>query len=169
MTLIKARTDWLTLASRGILFSLIWYVLTGGAIASWWIGVPAVLLAILSSTLLLPPASFIWHEFLRFLPFFLVRSLAGGADVAWRAFHPRMPIAPKLIEYPLQLPSGLPQVILVNTVNLLPGTLCAELGEQYMKVHVIDGQKDCLSELEALEQHVARIFGKSLNIIEGDQ
>ncbi|MES9944702.1 MAG: Na+/H+ antiporter subunit E [Candidatus Thiodiazotropha sp.] len=54
----------------------------------------------------------------------------SGLDVAWRAFHPRMPITPELIVYPLRLPPGLPRVILVNTVSLLPGTLGTELGGQ---------------------------------------
>ena len=55
--------------------------------------------------------------------------LKGGVYVAWRAFDPRMPITPELIEYPLRLPPGLPRVILVNMVSLLPGTLSAELGD----------------------------------------
>ena len=51
----------------------------------------------------------------------------GGADVARRAFHPRLPVAPQLIDYPFRLPPGLPRVILVNTVRLLPGAPSAEL------------------------------------------
>jgi len=93
-----------------------------------------------------------------------MNSLIGGIDVAWRAFHPRLPIAPDLIEYPLRLPPGQSQVFMANTVNLLPGTLSAALDRNIMKVHVLDSQKDFLSELEAVEQNVARIFGLSLNI-----
>jgi multicomponent Na+:H+ antiporter subunit E len=93
-----------------------------------------------------------------FVPFFLWHSLKGGVDVAWRAFHPRLPITPELIEYPLRLPPGLPRVILVNTVSLLPGTLSAELGGQVLKVHVLDSLGDFLAELETLEQRVGCMF-----------
>lgn len=155
--------------SRGGVFLLIWWVLTDGATSSWWIGVPAVLLAVTTSAMLLPPAPLVWYEFLRFVPFFLMRSLLGGADVAWRAFHPGMPIAPDLIEYPLRLPPGLSRVFMANTVNLLPGTLSAALDRDVMKVHVLDRQKDFLAELEAVEHSVARMFSISLPVSEGGE
>ena len=103
------------------------------------------------------------------MPFFFRRSLQGGVDVARRAFHPRMPIAPELIDYPLRLPPGLPRVILVNTVSLLPGTLSAELDGQVLKVHVLDGLGDFMPELEALEQSVARMSGVSLTTFQGGE
>ena len=162
MKLLQANINWSTIVLRGVLLSLIWWILSDGAAASWWIGAPSILLALIASTALFPPSSFVWYELVRFVPFFLLRSLLGGADVAWRAFHPRMPIAPDLIDYPLRLPPGPPQVFMVNTVNLLPGTLSAELAANYLKVHVIDGRNDFLSELEAVEQNVARLFGLSL-------
>ncbi len=159
MSLIKIKTSGFSILLRGGVLILIWWVLTDGAANSWWIGVPAVLLAVITSVMLLPPVSFVWYEFLRFVPFFLMRSLMGGIDVAWRAFHPSMPIAPDLIEFPLMLPPGLPRVFMANTINLLPGTLSAEIDQHVMKVHVLDSQKDFLTEFNAVEQSVARIFG----------
>ena len=91
-----------------------------------------------------------------------MRSLLGGADVAWRAFHPGMPIAPDFIEYPLRLPPGLPQVFMANTVSLLPGTLSAALDRSVLKVHVLDSRRGVLTELETMERSVARMFGTSL-------
>lgn len=162
MTSIKRRIRWSTILSRGGIFSLIWWVLTNGAAPSWWIGVPAVLLAVVVSVTLLPPTPFVWYQFLRFVPFFLMRSLLGGADVAWRAFHPGMPIAPDFIEYPLRLPPGLPQVFMANAVSLLPGTLSAALDGSALKVHVLDSRRGVLTELEKMERSVARMFGTSL-------
>ena len=169
MTSVKERISWSTIVSRGVLFSLIWWVLTDGAAPSWWIGVPAVLLAVAASVALLPPTPFVWYEFLRFVPFFLLRSLLGGADVAWRAFHPDLPIAPDLIEYPLRLPPGLPRVFMANTASLLPGTLSAALDRNVLKVHVLDSRKGVLTELEAVEQSVARMFGTSLKLSGGGE
>jgi len=153
---------WPSILRRGLQFAFVWWILVGGEIASWWIGVPAVLLAATASVALLPPVTLVWNELFRFVPFFFVRSLLGGADVAWRALHPSMPIAPHLIEYPIQLPSGLPCVFMANTVSLLPGTLSAELASNCLKVHVLNGRKDVLSELETVEQRVAALFGIAL-------
>ncbi len=169
MTSVNERISWSTLVSRGVLFSLIWWILTAGAESSWWIGVPAVLLAVAASATLLPPTPFVWYEFLRFVPFFLLRSLLGGADVAWRAFHPGLPIVPDLIQYPLRLPPGLPRVFMANTVSLLPGTLSAALDRNVLKVHVLDSRKGVLAELEAVEQSVARMFGISLTLSGGGE
>jgi len=160
---------WSTVASRCLLFLLLWWMLTDGNVQSWWIGLPAVTLAVIASVALLPPVPMVWRQLLKFTPFFLWRSLRGGADVAWRAFHPRMPIAPELIDYPLRLPPGLPQVFMANTVSLLPGTLSAALDLSVLKVHVLDRHRDILSEIKAVEQGVARLFGVSLNISEGNE
>lgn len=163
MAPIRTKTRGITILSRAGLFALIWWILSDGVAASWWIGAPAVALAVAVSIVLVPATPFVWFELLRFVPFFLVRSLLGGVDVAWRAFHPRMPIAPMLIEYPLRLPPGLAQVFMVNTASLLPGTLVAELGHNVLKVHVLEGGKSCLPKLKVVEQNVARIFGASLS------
>ena len=163
MTLIHIKISAVSILLRSSVFFLIWWMLTDGAVNSWWIGVPAILLAVIASILLLPPAKFVWFEFLRFVPFFLSRSLLGGADVAWRAFHPSLPIDPDLVKYPTRLAPGLPQVFMANTVNLLPGTLSATLDRSIMKVHVLDSRQDFMAELEAVEQQVARIFRLSLN------
>ena len=153
---------WPSVFRRGIVFASFWWVLVAGETASWWIGAPAVMLASILSVALLPPVTLVWHALPGFIPFFLFRSLLGGADVAWRAIHPRMPISPHLVEYPIRLPPGLPQVFMVNIVSLLPGTLSAELSSQVLRVHVLSGRGDVASELEALERRVAGMFGASL-------
>lgn len=166
MTSVNIRNSWSTILLRGGLFSLIWWILTDGAVMSWWIGVPTVLLAIAASAALLPARTFLWYEFLRFVPFFLIRSLLGGVDVAWRVFHPGLPIIPDLVEYPLRLPPGLSRVFMANTVSLLPGTLSAGLERDVLKVHVLDSRSGFPAELEALEKRVARVFGTSLRFPE---
>lgn len=163
MTTYKITTNGFSILLRLGTFALIWWILSNGEASSWWFGIPAILLALIASIALVPPLNLIWYECFRFIPFFLKNSLIGGIDVAWRAFHPRLPIAPDLIEYPLTLPQGLAQVFMANTVNLLPGTLSAALDGNTLKVHVLDSQKDFLSELNTVEQHVARIFGLPLN------
>jgi multisubunit Na+/H+ antiporter MnhE subunit len=67
-----------------------------------------------------------------------------------------------LFIYPLRLSPGLPQVFMANTASLLPGTLSAALDRSVLKVPVLDRRNDFLSELEAVEQSIDRIFGTSL-------
>ena len=148
--------------SRGILFILIWWALTDGATTSWWIGAPAILIAVGTSLMLLPPIPFVWYEFLKFLPFFFINSILGGIDVAWRAFHPNMPIDPDIIDYPTLLPPGLPQMFMANTINLLPGTLSTTLDQNVLKVHVLNKQKEYLTELKTVEKNVAQMFSLRL-------
>jgi len=147
---------------RAVLFGLVWWMLTDGATDSWLVGTPVILVATMISLLLLPP--FLWSltGILRFVPFFLSRSLYGGVDVARRALHPRLPISPGLFDHPWRLPPGLPRIFMANTVSLLPGTLSLELGANCLQVHVLDDRKDFLSELEKVEQRVAAMFGISL-------
>jgi len=144
-----------------LLFSIIWWALTDGKAGSWWIGVPAVACAVSVSEALVPPVGIVWREVMGFVPFFLWHSLKGGVGVARLAFHPRMPIAPELIEYPLRLPPGLSQVALINITSLLPGTLSTQIEGQVLKVHVLDSRGDFLTGLIALEQRVGRIWGSA--------
>lgn len=153
--------DGSTVVSRALLFSLLWWALTDGTAGSWWIGAPAVAGAVIISVILVPPLGLVWREVMGFVPFFLWHSLKGGTDVARRAFHPRMPIAPELIEYPLRLPPGLSQVAMINITSLLPGTLSAEIEGQVLKVHVLDSRGDFLDGLNALEQRVGRMWGSA--------
>lgn len=157
------------MVARALLFALIWWVLSGGVMSSWWIGVPAVLLALSISMALVAPLPLKGWALLGFVPFFLIRSLLGGVDVAWRAFHPRMPIDPDSIEYRLRLPAGLAQVFMVNAVNLLPGTLSADLNHNVLQVHVLTRSRFVEIELATLESHVARLFGLSLDTAGGGQ
>jgi len=150
---------WVKITTHTVFFLLLWWIITGGATSSWWIGVPAVLLAVTASSKLTPFVSFVWPEAIKFLFFFFVHSLQGGIDVARRVFQRNMSIAPVIHEYPLQLPLGLPQVLMASCVGLLPGTLSVDLERNALTVHVLDGRTDFLAELTAVEQFITRMFG----------
>lgn len=158
--------NWRVLASRGLIFSVIWWTLTNGSASSWWIGAPAVLLATIISTTLLAPKKFSWYKLIIFIPVFLYRSLLGGFEVAEIAFHPKMPLDPDLISYPLSLPTGMPQVVMLNMVSLLPGTLSADLVDSNLRVHVLNRHTDCVRELAVLESEVAAMFDFQLDTAE---
>ncbi|WP_198265234.1 Na+/H+ antiporter subunit E [sulfur-oxidizing endosymbiont of Gigantopelta aegis] len=143
---------------RGVFFSFLWLILTEGVISSLLVGIPVVLLATWSSVLLLPPITLSLLGILKFIPFFLWHSLLGGVDTARRVLRFRMQISPGMHDYPWSLPPGMPRVFMANTVSLFPGTMSAELTEDYLRVHVLDDSSDFISELRAVEQSVAILF-----------
>ena len=150
------------LGFRTLLFALLWWILTEGTMNSWMVGAPVVLLAALASRALLPGASWSLTGIVRFVPFFLWRSLYGGVDVARRALHPQLQISPGLFDHRWRLPPGLPRVFMANTVSLLPGTLSAVLDEKYLRIHILDKTGDFSSELSVIEARVAGLFGLNL-------
>jgi len=147
---------------RLILFSLMWWILTDGAMDSWPVGLPVVLIATLASVMLMPPLSWSLRGMALFIPYFLWHSIRGGVDVARRALHPQLPISPGLLDYRFRLPPGLPRVFMANTVSLLPGTLSVELCEEILRVHVLDETGAISEELNTLENRLADIFGLEL-------
>ncbi len=164
--LIK-RDTLLSIVFRGLLFSFIWWVLTDGDSSSWSIGLPAVILSLFVSILLFPPVHLVFNRVIWFVALFFIYSFKGASDVAWRVFHPRLPIRPGLIKYSLQLPPGLAQVLMINLLNLIPGTLTVKVEHNVLTIHVLDIRNDFKTELIILEQHVARIFGLPENFNTG--
>ncbi len=101
--------------------------------------------------------------FVSFIPYFLWQSLIGGLDVAWRSFHPRLPLEPNSYLYPLRLTSDSSRVFLAQVVSLMPGTLACRISRRNLIVHVLSGSRAALvTELTALENRTAAIFRETL-------
>lgn len=145
--------------SRTALLALLWWVLTEGE-GVWGFGAPVILAALAASLSLSPPgqtrlavsqlppfvASFFWH------------SLHGGADVARRALHRRLPIAPDWLEYRLRLPDGPGRVFLSNIITLMPGTLAVETRDDRLRLHVLDRRLPVTHEIAYWEMRVAYLL-----------
>ncbi|MFU8804134.1 MAG: Na+/H+ antiporter subunit E [Bradymonadaceae bacterium] len=150
---------------RLAMMSVGWVVLTGGDLSSWTIGVPTVLLTTALSMSLVRPGQSRWHPgaLMRFVPFFVGRTISGGVDVARRAFAPSLPIDPALLPYPLRLPpQSAATIFFVNIISLLPGTLCAEIKGDELLVHVVDRESLFLEHLGELEALISDLFGEPL-------
>jgi len=158
MEMITIRNRWFGTVYWGGILLLLWWLLTDGTASSWWIGVPAILLALTVSTALVSSPVLVLSELPRFLLFFVTHSLLGGVDVARRVLQRNMLIAPELHEYSMRLPLGLPQVMMANIVGLLPGTLSVKVENDVLTVHVLDRHTDFLAGLEAVESNIARLF-----------
>lgn len=145
---------------RIVIFSLVWFALTGADTASWLFGVPAVLMASYLS-LLVAPADILKISIagaISFIPFFLLQSLYSGVDVMRRALSPRLPVNPDLMLYQTYLPEGAPRIFLVNTISLLPGTLSADLHDNNVTVHIIDKDLPIWANIQNLEWRIAFLF-----------
>jgi multicomponent Na+:H+ antiporter subunit E len=93
-----------------------------------------------------------------FLTFFLLSSLRGGLDVAWRAIQPSLPIQPALLRIRHGLPAGQPRTLFVSVLSLLPGTLSADLveGGETLIVHVLTDEAG--ASVEELRDRIRRLF-----------
>jgi multicomponent Na+:H+ antiporter subunit E len=143
----------------------LWWLLTGGAAASWLVGAPAVAAAVAASLAMSPHAT--WRlsvpGLLAFVPYFAWRSLAGSVDVAIRAFRPSLPITPSIEPYSLSLPpTGPARVFFASIVNLLPGTASVDLRDDEVLLHVLHDPASTTAELHRLEARVAALFAVPL-------
>ncbi|WP_290564857.1 Na+/H+ antiporter subunit E [Aliidiomarina sp.] len=146
------------------MYTLFWWLLTGGVAYSWWFGVPIILIATALSLKLdaqdhSPKLTAIPAFFLHFI----YKSVGAGVDVAYRTLHPKLPLKPGLVEYPLTLPEGRPRVFLTLLISLLPGTLSADIKDHVLTLHVLDTDEDIAAATRETEQQVARLFGLELN------
>lgn len=142
----------------------LWWVIAGGAPASWIVGGPAVLAAAWAVGRLGTGAGirFSITGLLRFLPFFIWESLRAGVDVGLRTLALRLRVNPGFLRYQTRLREPAARVFLANCVNLLPGTLAAELEADWLVVHVLSAEGDNEAELRRLELAVARLFSERL-------
>ncbi len=145
-------------AVRITVYALLWGILSGFEVSSWALGVPAVLAATALSLGLMGPVSFRTGPVLTFVAYFVWHSIQGAVDVARRALAPSLRLAPALLFYRTTLPPGLPRVLFMNSISLTPGTLSADIRDDTVWVHVLDGGSDHEAALASLERRLARVF-----------
>lgn len=150
--------------TRLVLFALVWLVLAGTDPLSWIVGAPAVLLATYAAARL---STLVGEDprplrLVAFVPFFVWESILGGVDVARRVLAPKLRIDPALVSYRPRLRDPAAQVVFLDTISLLPGTLSADIRKGLVQVHALDGDPAVIAGLEILEERVARLFGEEL-------
>ena len=143
-----------------ITFAFLWWLMADGQHSSWIIGLPATLFAAWAFLRLNPKAGHYLSiiGLLRFIPFFLIESLRGGIDVASRTLHPRLNIKPGFYRYQLKLEDGLQRLFFVNCVNLLPGTLTADIHEDCIEIHLLSEDIDPEAGLSRLQEAISQLF-----------
>lgn len=146
---------------RGTLLAVIWWILTGGALHSWGVGLATIIVALAFSLRLRPPAvrRFSLARLPRFFLYFLVQSVKGGIQVARMALRPRLDLQPAMLEFELRLADEPARIFLASVLNLLPGTLSAGLDGSNLHLHVLDGRLPVEREMRHAESWVSWLFG----------
>lgn len=152
------------IAWRAVAFIALWLILVGGPDPSDRpAGIIAVVTATWVSLRLLPPGRgrFSPIALARLILRFLRQSIVAGADVAWRAVDPRLPLRLGFLVYPSHLPPGQALNAFCALTSLAPGTLPAGLDDAgAIVVHCLDVGRPVASALAADEQLLTHALGR---------
>lgn len=150
--------------SRAAGFFGFWVLLGGVAPADLVAGVVAALLATWASLRLLPPRGRRPQltAAARLTGRFLLQSVVAGADIAWRALHPRLPLRPGLVRYRTRIAPGPPRTAFCTLASLVPGTLpCGSEGTGTLLVHCLDVASPSAEELAIEESLLRQALGET--------
>jgi multicomponent Na+:H+ antiporter subunit E len=142
-------------------FLILWLVLDGVKPAGLFIGLPAAALAAGMSVRLLPPSrsrprlmallSLGWH--------FLWSSVVAGADVAIRAFHPRLPLRTGFVTCECRIPPGSRRDLFLSMGSLMPGTLPVAEEHGRIVLHCLDTEQPVAKQTADHEARLVRALG----------
>ena len=145
---------------RGAGFLGLWFVLAGADPADLPAGALAAVAATWASLRLLPPGGsrFSLPALARLALRFPYQAVVAGADVAWRALDPRLPLRPGFIAYPVRFPPGPARNAFATLTSLLPGTVPAGDDDGQLVYHCLDVDQPVVSQLAAEEAALVRVF-----------
>lgn len=151
-------------APRLSLLVALWWLLTGGAPATWVVGIPAVAAALASALCMRVRAgpALSARAIFPFLIFFVFASVRGGLQVAAMAVRRHPGLHPAVVELTLRLPAESERVLLASILNLLPGTLVVALDGSRLRLHVLNERLGGEAEVRRAEHHVGRLFQERL-------
>jgi multicomponent Na+:H+ antiporter subunit E len=146
---------------RLILYTFLWWGLSEGRLPNVLPALGVIILTTGVSFYCIPPGKWSLRitELPGFLFFFLVETFLAGMDVARRAFHPRLPLAPDVVAYSLRLPRQSAKIFFVWAVSLLPGTASVSLEGNQVLIHVLDKHQAQQEKLQSIEERIACLFG----------
>ncbi len=126
---------------RFFLWYGVWLVFAGWSFANAVVGIPAAVLTTWASVILIPatPQSFSLLRVARYAVVFLWQTAVAGVDVAWRVFHPKMPLRPGIVRLVPQIPAGTRRSLFCALASLQPGSLACGVDEEgHLLFHCLD-------------------------------
>jgi multicomponent Na+:H+ antiporter subunit E len=147
---------------RLAMFFALWLILVGADPADLPAGIVAIVAATWTSLCLLRPGTSRPSPaaLARLALRFVRQSIVAGADVAWRALDPRLPLRPGFIIYPTRLPPGPALNAFCTLTSLAPGTLPAGPDDGgAIVIHCLDVGQPIAAHLAADERLFTRALG----------
>jgi multicomponent Na+:H+ antiporter subunit E len=147
--------------SRFVMWYGVWLVLAGWSPWNAVVGLAAAALAAWACVILLPPAGrrLSIPRVLRYAVGFVWQSVAGGIDVAWRVFQPRMPLHPGIVKVAPRLPAGPGRLLFQGMASLPPGSLACGVDEDgYLLFHCLDTREDVEGALCRAQDELAELW-----------
>jgi multicomponent Na+:H+ antiporter subunit E len=135
-----------------------WLILSGFSLVDLPVGALAAVIATWVSLRLLPPGASGGSPvaLVRLALRFVWQSIVAGADVAWRALDPRLPLRPGFVAYPVRFPPGTARNAFTALTSLLPGTVPAGDDGGQLLYHCLDVDQPVVSQLAEEEAALAR-------------
>jgi multicomponent Na+:H+ antiporter subunit E len=153
--------SWKQLLIHSTLLSLLWLFLAGVDTTAWVVALPTVILALTVSLRLSQSHQqhLQWHLLPAFFFKLLFEMLRGGVQTSIVALIPNKRLRPGMVSIPLELSGTSSRTLLINILNLVPGTLSVMQNGDVLLVHVLDMRVDVAGDVLRLQRDVAAIFG----------
>jgi len=101
-----------------------------------------------------------------YVALFVYELVTANVEVAYRVLHPRMPIDPDVIEFPLRVRTDLAITTIANSITLTPGTLTMDYDpdRNALYVHTLFGEsEDVVAPIRRWENYALVIFDEPLD------
>jgi multicomponent Na+:H+ antiporter subunit E len=147
---------------RGAGLLLFWLVIIGADLLDFAVGLVTAAAAAWVSLRLLPPSPGRLRPIALagFSLRFLGQSAVAGADVAWRALAPHLPLRPGFVRCPIRIAPGPARSAFRALSSLLPGSLPAGPEDDgTLLVHCLDVGQPVPAQMAAAEARFLRVLG----------
>ncbi len=97
-------------------------------------------------------------EFLKYIPWLIIRIILANIHVAYIVLHPKLPIKPGIVKFKTKLRNKFALVTLANSITLTPGTITIDIAPGEVIVHALD--KSSTNDLSSgkLENKIIKIY-----------
>lgn len=138
--------------------TVFWVLLTDAAPSSWIIGLPAIAMAVWiihRFPLSRDPLRVHLGPLLKFVPWFLLKSIRGGVEVSRLALSRSLTLHPALFEHECTLTDTRSRAIFAMCLNVLPGTTTVRIDAETIHIHSLTSVAAARLEVAELEEKIA--------------
>ena len=91
-------------------------------------------------------------------PWLFLEIVKSSLNITKIILDPKLPINPRLIQYPTNLGSNPAVVLLGNSITLTPGTVTIEVSSSELVIHALDDKSSSGLESRDMERKIAEAF-----------